>query len=71
LFDVKIFVRHNGLVVEAWTRVDGGLWQAVMSAVRRSLLARPRRPQPPQVPRMSAEWLKQHEIESGKHRDGW
>ena len=25
MFDVKLFVRHNALVIEAWTRADGGL----------------------------------------------
>jgi uncharacterized protein (DUF2384 family) len=48
------------------SRETSSLWQAVATALRRWTrrreIARPV---------MSEEWLRQHEIESSKHRDGF
>lgn len=44
------------------------MWTNVATAVRRWLDSRARRRPLAALPRMSAEWLRQHELESSKHQ---
>jgi hypothetical protein len=56
-------MRDTTLVLRATTR---HVWSIMSSALRGWMRGRRRRPR---VSRLSPEWLRQHEVDAGKHRE--